>query len=86
GGMTMDYGKGQAQCTCAAADRTGHAMLHTMYGQSLRHAAEFFIEFFAIDLIMDDEGTCRGVIALKLDDGTLHRFRAQTVILATGGY
>src|SRR5437660_11144686 len=86
GGMTIDYGKGQAQRTCAAADRTGHAMLHTMYGQSLRHAAEFFIEFFAIDLIMDDQGTCRGVIALKLDDGTLHRFRAQTTILATGGY
>ncbi len=76
GGMTLDYGKGQAQRTCAAADRTGHAMLHTMYGQALRHAAEFFIEFFAIDLIMDDQGTCRGVIALKLDDGTLHRFRA----------
>jgi succinate dehydrogenase / fumarate reductase flavoprotein subunit len=86
GGMTMDYGKGQAQRTCAAADRTGHAMLHTMYGQALRHSAEFFIEFFAIDLIMDSEGACRGVIALKLDDGTLHRFRAQTVILATGGY
>src|SRR5580698_4176533 len=86
GGMTMDYGKGQAQRTCAAADRTGHAMLHTMYGQALRHAAEFYIEFFAIDLIMDDQGTCRGVIALKLDDGTLHRFRAQTTILATGGY
>jgi succinate dehydrogenase / fumarate reductase, flavoprotein subunit len=86
GGMTMDYGKAQAQRTCAAADRTGHAMLHTMYGQALRHSAEFFIEFFAIDLIMDGEGACRGVIALKLDDGTLHRFRAQTVILATGGY
>jgi succinate dehydrogenase / fumarate reductase flavoprotein subunit len=86
GGMTLDYGKGQAQRTCAAADRTGHAMLHTMYGQALRHSAEFFIEFFAIDLIMDSEGACRGVIALKLDDGTLHRFRAQTVILATGGY
>jgi succinate dehydrogenase / fumarate reductase flavoprotein subunit len=86
GGMTMDFGKGQAQRTCAAADRTGHAMLHTMYGQALRHSAEFFIEFFAIDLIMDSEGACRGVIALKLDDGTLHRFRAQTVILATGGY
>jgi succinate dehydrogenase / fumarate reductase flavoprotein subunit len=86
GGMTLDYGKGQAQRTCAAADRTGHAMLHTMYGQALRHAAEFYIEFFAIDLIMDDQGTCRGVIALKLDDGTLHRFRAQTTILATGGY
>lgn len=86
GGMTIDYGKGQAQRTCAAADRTGHAMLHTMYGQALRHSAEFFIEFFAIDLIMDDQGVCRGVIALKLDDGTLHRFRAQTTILATGGY
>ena len=84
--MTLDYGKGQAQRTCAAADRTGHAMLHTMYGQALRHAAEFYIEFFAIDLIMDDQGVCRGVIALKLDDGTLHRFRAQTTILATGGY
>src|ERR1700704_3029782 len=86
GGMTLDYGKVQAQRTCAAADRTGHAMLHTMYGQALRHNAEFYIEFFAIDLIMDDQGVCRGVIALKLDDGTLHRFRAQTTILATGGY
>src|SRR6266850_1702871 len=86
GGMTLDYGKGQAQRTCAAADRTGHAMLHTMYGQALRHSAEFYIEFFAIDLIMDDQGACRGVVALKLDDGTLHRFRAQTTILATGGY
>jgi succinate dehydrogenase / fumarate reductase flavoprotein subunit len=86
GGMTIDYGKGQAQRTCAAADRTGHAMLHTMDGQALRHSAEFYIEFFAIDLIMDDQGVCRGVIALKLDDGTLHRFRAQTTILATGGY
>ncbi|MBV9982776.1 FAD-binding protein, partial [Bradyrhizobium sp.] len=86
GGMTMDYGKGQAQRTCAAADRTGHAMLHTMYGQSLRHSAEFFIEFFAIDLIMDDEGRCRGVVALKLDDGSIHRFQAHVTILATGGY
>jgi succinate dehydrogenase / fumarate reductase flavoprotein subunit len=86
GGMTKDYGKAPAQRTCAAADRTGHAMLHTMYGQALRHHAEFFIEYFAIDLIMDDQGVCRGVIALKLDDGTLHRFRAQTTILATGGY
>jgi succinate dehydrogenase flavoprotein subunit len=85
GGMTVDYGKGQAQRTCAAADRTGHAMLHTMYGQALRHSAEFYIEFFAIDLIIDDEGSCRGVIALSLEDGTLHRFRAQTTILATGG-
>jgi len=86
GGMTTHYGKGTAQRTCAAADRTGHAMLHTMYGQALRHASEFFIEYFAIDLIMDDEGRCRGVIALKLDDGSIHRFRAQTTILATGGY
>ena len=86
GGMTTHYGKGTAQRTCAAADRTGHAMLHTMYGQALRHSAEFFIEYFAIDLIMDDEGRCRGVVALCLDDGTIHRFRAQTTILATGGY
>src|SRR6059058_3881435 len=86
GGMTTHYGKGTAQRTCAAADRTGHAMLHTMYGQAVRHAAEFFIEYFAIDLIMDDEGRCRGVIALKLDDGTIHRFGAQMTILATGGY
>jgi len=86
GGMTRNYGEAPIQRTCAAADRTGHAMLHTMYGQALRHSAEFYIEFFAIDLIMDDQGICRGVIALKLDDGTLHRFRAQTTILATGGY
>src|ERR1700709_692146 len=86
GGMTTHYGKGTAQRTCAAADRTGHAMLHTMYGQALRHASGFFIEYFALDLIMDDEGRCRGVSALKLDDGTLHRFRAQQTILATGGY
>ena len=86
GGMTMDFGKGPAKRTCAAADRTGHAMLHTMYGQALRHSAEFFIEYFAIDLIMDDEGRCRGVIALSMQDGTLHRFRAHQAILATGGY
>ena len=86
GGMTTDYGKGIAQRTCAAADRTGHALLHTLYGQSLRHSAEFFIEYFAIDLIMDDEGACRGVVALCLEDGTLHRFRAAKTILATGGY
>src|SRR5450432_4229696 len=83
---SIEYMVRHAQRTCAAADRTGHAMLHTMYGQALRHSAEFYVEFFAIDLIMDDQGTCRGVIALKLDDGTLHRFRAQTTILATGGY
>ncbi|MAH88148.1 MAG: succinate dehydrogenase flavoprotein subunit [Kiloniella sp.] len=87
GGMTTNYGKGgQAERTCAAADRTGHAMLHTLYQQSLRASAEFFIEYFAIDLIMDVDGACRGVVALKMDDGTLHRFRAQRTILATGGY
>jgi succinate dehydrogenase / fumarate reductase flavoprotein subunit len=86
GGMTTHYGKGTAQRTCAAADRTGHAMLHTMYSQALRHSAQFFIEYFAIDLIMDDEGRCRGVVALKLDDGTVHRFQAHTTIMATGGY
>src|SRR6187455_1040704 len=86
GGMTTDYGKGIAQRTCAAADRTGHAILHTLYAQSLRYSAEFFIEYFAIDLIMDEEGRCRGVIALKLDDGTIHRFRSNMTILATGGY
>jgi len=85
GGMTTHYGKGTAQRTCAAADRTGHAMLHTMYGQALRHAAEFYIEYFVIDLIMD-EGRCRGVVALNLDDGSIHRFRAHMTILATGGY
>ena len=86
GGMTTDFGKGIAQRTCAAADRTGHAILHTLYGQAVRNATEFFIEYFAIDLIMDDEGRCRGVIALKMDDGTIHRFRSHLVILATGGY
>ncbi|MCX5514462.1 succinate dehydrogenase flavoprotein subunit [Kaistia algarum] len=85
GGMTTNFGKGIAQRTCAAADRTGHAILHTLYGQSLRHACEFYIEYFAIDLIMED-GVCRGVVALCLDDGTLHRFRATKTILATGGY
>src|SRR5688500_11231691 len=85
GGMTKNYGEAPIQRTCAAADRTGHAMLHTMYGQSLAYSTEFFIEYFALDLIMD-EGVCRGVTAWKLDDGTLHRFQAQMVILATGGY
>jgi succinate dehydrogenase / fumarate reductase flavoprotein subunit len=85
GGMTTNFGKGIAQRTCAAADRTGHAMLHTLYQQSLKHDASFFIEFFALDLIMEN-GACRGVIALDLSDGTLHRFRAHQVILATGGY
>jgi len=85
GGMTTQYGKGIAQRTCAAADRTGHAMLHTLYQQSIKNEAEFFIEYFAIDLIMEN-GECRGVIALNLAEGTLHRFRAHLVILATGGY
>ncbi len=87
GGMTTEFGEGPAaQRTCAAADRTGHAILHTLYQQSLRNAAEFFIEFFVLDLLMDADGVCHGVLAWKLDDGTLHRFRAHTVILATGGY
>ncbi len=86
GGMSTHFGKGTAQRTCAAADRTGHAMLHTLYQQSLRRDATFFIEYFAIDLIMDDEGVCRGVVALDLAEGKLHRYRAQSVILATGGY
>ncbi len=85
GGMTKNFGEGPIQRTCAAADRTGHAILHTLYGQSVRRSVEFFTEYFALDLIMD-EGACRGVTAWKLDDGTLHRFSAQLVILATGGY
>jgi succinate dehydrogenase / fumarate reductase flavoprotein subunit len=85
GGMTTYYGKGIAQRTCAAADRTGHAMLHTLYGAALKHAAEFFVEYFVIDLIME-EGRCRGVVALKLDDGSIHRIRAHMTIIATGGY
>ena len=85
GGMTRNNGEGPVQRTCAAADRTGHAMLHTMYGQALSKDVEFFIEYFALDLIMED-GRCRGITAWKLDDGTLHRFMAQTVVLATGGY
>lgn len=86
GGMTTNYGEGTAQRTCAAADRTGHAILHTLYQQSLKHDAEFFIEYFALDLIMDDDGVCRGVLALKMDDGTLHLFRSQMAVMATGGY
>ncbi|MBA4228268.1 MAG: succinate dehydrogenase flavoprotein subunit [Hyphomonas sp.] len=86
GGMTRNFGEGPVQRTCAAADRTGHAMLHTLYGQCVREETEFFIEYFALDLIMDEDGVCRGVTAWKLDDGTLHRFRAQKTILATGGY
>ncbi|MCC7304843.1 MAG: succinate dehydrogenase flavoprotein subunit [Alphaproteobacteria bacterium] len=86
GGMTTHYGKGTAQRTCAAADRTGHAILHTLYTQALKHKAEFFIEYFAMDLIMSDDGHCLGVMAWNLDDGTIHRFRAHQTILATGGY
>ncbi|WP_339833503.1 succinate dehydrogenase flavoprotein subunit [uncultured Parvibaculum sp.] len=86
GGMTTNFGEGIAQRTCAAADRTGHAMLHTLYGQSVRHKAQFYIEYFAIDLIMDAEGQCRGVVALDMATGEVHRFRASLVILATGGY
>ena len=85
GGMTTHFGEGQAQRTCAAADRTGHAILHTLYQQSLKHKAEFFIEYFATDLIMED-GECRGVMAWDLDKGELHRFAAKLVVLATGGY
>jgi succinate dehydrogenase / fumarate reductase flavoprotein subunit len=85
GGMTRNYGEAPIQRTCAAADRTGHAMLHTMYGQALKKQVNFFIEYFALDLIMDG-GRVIGLTALKLDDGTLHRFQAQTVVLATGGY
>jgi succinate dehydrogenase flavoprotein subunit len=85
GGMTTHFGKGIAHRTCAAADRTGHALLHTLYQQSIRHAATFFIEYFAIDLIMEGDA-CRGVVALDMNDGTLHRFRAHMTILATGGY
>ena len=87
GGMTTKFGEGPAaQRTCAAADRTGHAILHTLYGQSLKHDVEFFIEYFALDLIMDEDGACRGMIALNMEDGTIHRFRAHRTILATGGY
>ncbi|HWA30838.1 MAG TPA: succinate dehydrogenase flavoprotein subunit [Rhizomicrobium sp.] len=85
GGMTSHYGKGIAQRTCAAADRTGHAMLHTLYGQCVKHEVNFFIEYFALDLIVED-GAVRGLMAWNLDDGTIHRFRAHKVILATGGY
>jgi len=87
GGHTTEFGEGPpVQRTCAAADRTGHAILHTLYGQSLRHNAEFYIEYFAIDLIMSDDGQCTGIIAWNLDDGTIHRFNAKMVVLATGGY
>ena len=87
GGHTTEFGEGPpVQRTCAAADRTGHAILHTLYGQSLKNNAEFYIEYFATDLIMTEDGRCQGVIAWKLDDGTIHRFNAKLVVLATGGY
>lgn len=86
GGMTTNFGEGIAQRTCAAADRTGHAILHTLYQQAVKHQVEFFVEYFALDLIMDDDGCCRGVVALNMAEGTIHRFQAQMVILATGGY
>jgi succinate dehydrogenase / fumarate reductase flavoprotein subunit len=87
GGHTTEFGEGPAvQRTCAAADRTGHAILHTLYGQSLKNNAEFYIEYFAIDLIMSDDGVCQGVLAWKLDDGTMHVFNAKMTVLATGGY
>ncbi|KAF1854863.1 hypothetical protein Lal_00045156, partial [Lupinus albus] len=87
GGHMQNFGAGPpVQRTCAAADRTGHAILHTLYGQSLKNNAEFFIEYFAIDLIMSDDGRCTGVVAWNLDDGTIHRFAAKMVVLATGGY
>ena len=85
GGMTKNYGNGTAQRTCAAADRTGHAILHTLYGQALKQQTEFFIEYFALDLIMKN-GQCKGVIAWNLTDGTIHRFRSHITIIATGGY
>jgi succinate dehydrogenase / fumarate reductase, flavoprotein subunit len=86
GGHMTQFGKAPAMRACAAADRTGHAILHTLYQQSLKHEVEFFVEYFALDLIMDEEGVCRGVMAWCLEDGTMHRFRAQQVVLATGGY
>jgi succinate dehydrogenase / fumarate reductase flavoprotein subunit len=87
GGHTTEFGEGPpVQRTCAAADRTGHAILHTLYGQSLKQKAQFFIEYFAIDLIMSDDGVCQGVLCWKLDDGTMHLFSAKMTVLATGGY
>ena len=86
GGHTQRYGEAMAKRACAAADRTGHAMLHTLYQQCLKHKAEFYVEYFALDLIMDEDGACRGVIALCMEDGTIHRFRSHMVVLATGGY
>ncbi|MFT5869262.1 MAG: succinate dehydrogenase / fumarate reductase flavoprotein subunit [Paracoccaceae bacterium] len=87
GGHTTEFGEGApVQRTCAAADRTGHAILHTLYGQSLKNNAEFYIEYFATDLLMSEDGQCQGVVAWKLDDGTMHVFNAKSTVLATGGY
>ena len=86
GGHTVKYGEAMAKRACAAADRTGHAILHTLYQQCIKHKTEFFVEYFALDLIMDDNGKCRGVVAWNLEDGTIHRFSAHIVVLATGGY
>ena len=86
GGHTLDYGKNMARRACAAADRTGHAILHTLYQQCLKHQAEFFVEYIVLDLLMDENGACKGVIALCMEDGKLHRFRGQQTVLATGGY
>ena len=86
GGQTISYGKQMAQRTCAAADRTGHAILHTLYQQCLKHNTEFYVEYIALDLLMDDDGACRGLLAWNMDDGKLHRFCAHRTVLATGGY
>lgn len=86
GGHMRNNGEAPVPRACAAADRTGHAMLHTLYQQCLKHEAEFFVEYFAIDLIMDADGACRGVVAINMDDGTIHRFRSHRTVLATGGY
>jgi len=86
GGQMLEYGKAMAQRTCAAADRTGHAILHTLYQQCLKHNTEFFVEYLALDLLMDEDGACRGMLAWNMEDGTLHRFRAHRTVLATGGY
>uniref|UniRef100_A5BGN3 Succinate dehydrogenase [ubiquinone] flavoprotein subunit, mitochondrial n=1 Tax=Vitis vinifera TaxID=29760 RepID=A5BGN3_VITVI len=87
GGQSLNFGKGGQAYRCAcAADRTGHALLHTLYGQAMKHNTQFFVEYFALDLLMDNDGACQGVIALNMEDGTLHRFQAASTILATGGY
>jgi len=87
GGQSLDFGKGGQAYRCAcAADRTGHAILHTLYGQAVRHNTEFFVEYFALDLIMDEAGDCVGVMALSMEDGSLHRFKCKNTVLATGGY